>query len=105
MANKVIHHKTSFKHNYQFSRPSKTIKTNFTGSITYASSAFDVGGTYIEPSTYAGTYPGAFVSQNDNGALLSIASFSGSVSSVLVGSIVYTASCEGFQEFVNRQTA
>jgi hypothetical protein len=77
----------------------KTTKTNFTGSITYASSAFDVGGTYIEPSSYAGTYPGWFTSQNDNGALLSIASFSGSVSSVLVGSIVYTASCEGFQEF------
>ena len=77
----------------------KTIKTNFTGSITYASSAFDVGGTYIQPSSYAGTYPGAFVSQNDNGALLNIASFSGSVATVLVGSIVYTASCEGFQEF------
>ena len=77
----------------------KTIKTNFTGSITYASSAFDVGGTYIEPASYAGTYPGWFTSQNDNGALLSIASFSGSVSSVLVGSIVYTASCESFTEF------
>jgi hypothetical protein len=77
----------------------KTIKTNFTGSITYASSAFDVGGNYIQPSLYAGTYPGWFTSQNDNGALLSIASFSGSVNSVLVGSIVYTASCEGFQEF------
>jgi hypothetical protein len=77
----------------------KTIKTNFTGSITYASSAFDVGGNYIEPSTYAGAYPGAFVSQNDNGALLNINSFSGSVTSILVGSIVYTASCEGFQEF------
>ncbi len=77
----------------------KTIKTNYTGSITYASSAFDVGGTYIEPSSYAGTYPGWFTSQNDNGALLSIASFSGSVSSVLVGSIVYTASCEGFEEY------
>ena len=77
----------------------KTIKTNFTGSVTYASSAFDVGGTYIEPTSYAGTYPGWFTSQNDNGALLSIASFSGSVSSVLVGSIVYTASCEGFTEF------
>ena len=77
----------------------KTIKTNFTGSITYASSAFDVGGTYIQPSSYAGTYPGAFVSQNDNGALLNIASFSGSVATVLVGSIVYTASCEGFQEY------
>ena len=77
----------------------KTIKTNFTGSVTYASSAFDVGGTYIEPTSYAGTYPGWFTSQNDNGALLNIASFSGSVSSVLVGSIVYTASCEGFTEF------
>jgi hypothetical protein len=77
----------------------KTIKTNFTGSVTYASSAFDVGGNYIEPSAYAGTYPGTFVSQNDNGALLNISSFSGSVASVLVGSIVYTASCEGFQEF------
>ena len=77
----------------------KTIKTNFTGSVTYASSAFDVGGTYIQPASYAGTYPGAFVSQNDNGALLNISSFSGSVASVLVGSIVYTASCEGFTEF------
>jgi hypothetical protein len=77
----------------------KTIKTNFTGSVTYASSAFDVGGNYIEPSAYAGTYPGTFVSQNDNGALLNVSSFSGSVASVLVGSIVYTASCEGFTEF------
>jgi len=77
----------------------KTTKTNFTGSITYASSAFDVGGTYIQPTSYAGTYPGWFTSQNDNGALLSIASFSGSVSNVLVGSIVYTASCEGVEEY------
>jgi hypothetical protein len=77
----------------------RTQKTNFTGSITYASSAFDIGGNYIEPSSYAGTYPGAFVSQNDNGALLNISSFSGSVSNVLVGSIVYTASCEGFEEY------
>jgi hypothetical protein len=77
----------------------KTIKTNFTGSITYASAAFDVGGTYIDPITYTGTYPGWFTSQNDNGALLSISSFSGSVASVLVGSIVYTASCEGVEEY------
>jgi len=77
----------------------KTIKTNFTGSITYASAAFDIGGTYIQPASYAGTYPGWFTSQNDNGALLSIASFSGSVSSTLIGSIVYTASCEGFEEY------
>ena len=77
----------------------KTTKTNFTGSITYASSAFDVGGNYIQPISYAGTYPGWFTSQNENGALLSIASFSGSVASVLVGSITYTASCEGFEEY------
>jgi hypothetical protein len=77
----------------------KTIKTNFTGSITYASAAFDIGGTYIQPASYAGTYPGWFTSQNDNGALLSIASFSGSVSNTLIGSIVYTASCEGFEEY------
>lgn len=77
----------------------KTQKTNFTGSITYSSSSFDIDGNYIEPSSYAGTYPGLFTSQNDNGALLSIANFSGSVSSVIVGSITYTASCEGFEEY------
>ena len=77
----------------------KTQKTNFTGSITYSSSSFDIDGNYIEPSSYAGTYPGLFTSQNDNGALLSIANFSGSVSDIIVGSITYTASCEGFQEF------
>jgi len=74
-------------------------RTNFTGSVTYGSSSYDVAGNYIEPSSYAGTYPGWFTTQNDNGALLSIASFSGSVRSVLVGSIVYTASCENFTEY------
>jgi hypothetical protein len=74
-------------------------KTNLTASVTYASSAFDVGGNYITPVSYAGTYPGALTAANDNGALLTIANFSGSVASVLVGSIVYTASCEGFTEF------
>ena len=74
-------------------------KTNLTASVTYASSAFDVGGNYITPASYAGTYPGALTAANNNGALLTIANFSGSVASVLVGSIVYTASCEGFTEF------
>jgi hypothetical protein len=76
-----------------------TQKTNLTGSITYASSAFDIGGNYITPVSYAGTYPGTLTNVSDNGALLSIANFSGSVASVLVGSIVYTASCENFIEF------
>jgi len=37
--------------------------------------------------------------QSDAGALLSISSFSGSVRSVIVGSITYTASCEGVEEY------
>ena len=77
----------------------KTQKTNFTGSIIYSSASFDINGNYIEPSSYAGTYPGALSNQSDAGALLTIASFSGSVGSVLVGSIVYTASCEGVEEY------
>jgi len=76
-----------------------TQKTNLTGSVTYASSAFDIGGNYITPASYAGTYPGTLTNVSDNGALLTIANFSGSVASVLVGSIVYTASCENFTEF------
>jgi hypothetical protein len=76
-----------------------TQKTNLTGSLTYASSAFDIGGNYITPASYAGTYPGTLTNVSDNGALLTIANFSGSVASVLVGSIVYTASCENFIEF------
>jgi hypothetical protein len=74
-------------------------RTNLTGSVTYASSAFDTSGNYIIPSSYAGTYPGTLSNVSNNGALLSIANFSGSVTTVLVGSIVYTASCEEFTEY------
>jgi hypothetical protein len=77
----------------------KTQRTNFTGSITYASSSFDINGNYIVPSSYAGEYPGALTNPSDSGALLSIANFSGSVRTVLVGSITYTASCEGVEEY------
>jgi hypothetical protein len=79
----------------------KTTKTNFTGSITYASSAFDISGNYITPISYAGsTYPGTLTNVSDNGALLSIDSFKGQLSSsIMVGSITYTASCEGFEEY------
>ena len=77
----------------------KTTKTNYTGSITYSSASFDKDGNYIVPSSYAGEYPGALTNVSDSGALLSIAKFSGSVSSVIVGSITYTASCEGFEEY------
>ncbi len=77
----------------------KTQRTNFTGSITYSSASFDLNGNYIQPSSYAGAYPGALSNVSDAGALLSISSFSGSVRSVIVGSIVYTASCEGVEEY------
>ncbi len=77
----------------------KTQRTNFTGSLTYSSASFDVDGNYIVPASYAGEYPGALSNVSDAGALLSIAKFSGSVSSVIVGSIVYTASCEGVEEY------
>ena len=74
-------------------------RTNLTGSVTYASAAFDTTGNYIVPASYAGTYPGLLTNAGDGGASLTIANFSGSVSSILVGSITYTASCEGFNEF------
>ena len=76
-----------------------TQKTNLTGSLTYASSAFDIGGNYITPASYAGTYPGTLTNVSDNGALLTIANFSGSVTNTIIGSIVYTASCENFIEY------
>ena len=65
-----------------------------TGSITFASDLFDKNGTFIDPSTYSGAYPGGLTSNN----VLTIASFSGSDSSVIVGSITYTASIEDKEE-------
>ena len=77
----------------------KITKQNLTGSVTYASAAFDSNGSYIVPASYAGTYPGLLTNAGDGGASLTIANFSGSVTSVLVGSITYTASCDGLNEY------
>jgi hypothetical protein len=77
----------------------KVTKQNLTGSVTYASAAFDSNGNYIVPASYAGTYPGLLTNAGEGGASLTIANFSGSVASVLVGSITYTASCDGLNEF------
>jgi hypothetical protein len=77
----------------------KVSKSNLTGSVTYGRSVFDTSGNYIVPASYAGTYPGTLTNVSDAGATLTIANFSGSVTSVLVGSIVYTASCEGLEQF------
>jgi len=77
----------------------KTRSNNLTGSATYASSAFDIGGAYIIPSEYSGTYPGTLSNVTTAGAIIKIADFSGSDASVTVGSIVYTASIEEQVEF------
>tara|TARA_R110001606_G_scaffold384692_1_gene547745 strand:- start:1915 stop:9147 length:7233 start_codon:yes stop_codon:yes gene_type:complete len=77
----------------------KTATNNLTGSITFASSAFDVDGTYINPASYTGEYPGRLTNPTNAGAIISIANFSGSDDSIRVGSIVYTASIEELEEF------
>ena len=73
----------------------RVTSNGLTGSITFASAAFDKGGTFIDPSSYSGAYPGGLTTNN----VLTIASFSGSDSSVIVGSITYTASIEDKEEF------
>jgi len=89
---------------------SQTIKfsvqrNNMTGSVTYASAAFDTDGNYISPSSYIGSqYPGALTGLGDGGGLLTLANFTGSHdtaidSTIRVGSITYTASCEGYNEY------
>jgi hypothetical protein len=74
-------------------------KTNLTGSVTYGRSVYDTLGNYISPASYAGTYPGQLTNTSDAGATLTIANFSGSVANILVGSIIYTASCEGIEQY------
>jgi hypothetical protein len=74
-------------------------KQNVSGSITYASAAFDSSGQYIEPSSYSGTYPGGLTSVGENGGIVTIANFSGSDTNYEVGSIIYTASVDGLTEF------
>ena len=77
----------------------KTSQQNLTGSVTYASAAFDEDGVFINPSSYTGQYPGALTSVTPNGAIITISNFSGSDDSIVVGSIVYTASLQDNEEF------
>ena len=80
----------------------KTTQQNLTGSTTFASSAFDTQGNYLDPSDYS-QYPGFLTSVTPAGALLTINNFTGSRTDgnaePFVGSIVYTASLENLQEF------
>ena len=77
----------------------KTSTSNLVGSLTFASSAFDASGVYIDPSSYSGEYPGRLTNPSNAGALIEIKNFSGSDDTITVGSIVYTASLDGVEEF------
>ena len=76
--------------------------SNLTGSTTFASSAFDVDGNYLNPSDYS-QYPGKLTTITPAGAIVTINNFTGSRTdnseTPFVGSVVYTASLENFQEF------
>jgi hypothetical protein len=76
-------------------------KTNLTGSVTYGRAVFDITGSYIDPVVYTGVgavYPGEPTNPNENGFIAHLDEFTGSISSILVGSITYTASCEGLHQ-------
>jgi hypothetical protein len=78
-------------------------KVGLTGSTTFYSSAFDENGDYILPSTYASEpfYPGLLTNVVSASATLTVANFTGSLSSPKVTRILYTASCEDVQDLVN----
>ena len=77
-------------------------RANLTGSVTFASSAFDIAGNFLDPADYS-VYPGALTSVSPAGALITIDNFTGSridgSESPYVGSVVYTASLEDLEEF------
>jgi hypothetical protein len=77
-------------------------KTGLTGSVLFASAAFDATGGYLSPSLYVGgTYPGLLTNVTDTSAALTVGNFTGSLSSVVVSRVLYTASCEDVSDFVN----
>ena len=97
-----------------------TQRNGLTGSVVFGSSSFDMDGIYIEPSNYYASgvlewgvdwpnkvqYPGGLTNLSDGGGLLHIHDFSGSLDfsgsnypGIRVGSVVYTASCEGLYEY------
>jgi hypothetical protein len=70
-------------------------KVGLTGSVLFASSAFDDNGDYINPSFYVGTgYPGGLTNLTQTSATLTAESFTGSVGNIKVTKLIYTASCE-----------
>lgn len=76
-------------------------KVNLTGSVTYGRSVFDITGSYIDPIVYTSVgaiYPGEPTNTNENGFIAHIDEFTGSINTIMVGSITYTASCDGLHQ-------
>jgi hypothetical protein len=72
------------------------IRQGYSGSTTFASSAFDENGALLTSASYAGgQYPGLLINVTDTSAELSITNFTGSRSDVKVSSISYTATVDG----------
>ena len=78
-------------------------KVGLTGSTIFHSSAFDENGDYIQPSVYGSQpfYPGLLTNVTSGSATLTVANFSGSLTTPKVTRILYTASCEDVQDLVN----
>ena len=76
-------------------------KQNLVGDVTYGRSVFDLTGSYIDPIIYTGVgavYPGEPTNPNQNGFIAHIDEFTGSLQNIVVGSITYTASCDGLHQ-------
>lgn len=80
-------------------------KTNLSGSVVYGRSVFDLTGSYISPSIYTSApggpypYPGEPTNPNESGFIIHLDEFTGSLSNILVGSVTYTASCDGLFQY------
>ncbi len=76
-------------------------RQNLVGPVTFGRSVFDLTGSYIDPTIYTGVgevYPGEPTNPNDNGFIAHIDEFTGSLQNIVVGSITYTASCDGLHQ-------
>lgn len=79
-------------------------RQNLVGPVTFGRSVFDLTGSYIDPSVYTSAvggpfpYPGEPTNPNENGFIAHIDEFTGSLQNIIVGSITYTASCDGLHQ-------
>ena len=80
-------------------------KVNLTGSVSYGRSVFDLTGSYINPSVYTSApggpfpYPGEPTNPNESGFIAHLDEFTGSINTIIIGSITYTASCDGLFQY------